>query len=1114
MDKTRIAFALLLIALTAVLAAAKDQVPTTQPLHPALHPGTLYMVGYSHLDTQWRWTYPTVIADFIPYTMTDNLRLFAKYPHYIFNWTGANRYRLMKEYYPSEFKKVQQAVKDGRWFPAGSAWEESLADEPSAEALVRQVLYGNGFFRTELGKASNEMMLPDTFGFPASLPTILAHCGLKGFSTQKLTWGSAVGVPFNLGKWIGPDGRSIVAALDAGNYTTKVKNDPTTAPAWVKRVEANGKRDGVYVDYRYYGVGDRGGAPDEQSIRLVNKAVSEAGPIKVISATAAQMFDELTPEQLQELPTYTGDLLLTNHSAGTPTSQAFQKWLNRKNELLADDAERASVAAELLGAEPYPRNKITDGWHLLLAGQFHDILAGTGLPKAIEYSWADGMLAQNELRTARNDAVGAVCRTLDTRGQGTPLVLYNPLSIQRQDVAQASVVLHNETPKALEAIGPDGQVAPAQILSSDGNTAHVALLATVPSVGFAVYDLRPATQFSSGELKVTQDSLENHRYRVRLNAAGDVSEIFDKVAKRELLSAPARLAFLHEEPKQYPAWNVDYIDRTTPPYAYVDGPAQVKIVEKGPVRIALEVRRSAQGSTFVQTIRLAAGEAGNRLEFATDIDWHSSACALKAVFPLTVSNPLATYNWEAGTIQRDNNNPKKFEVPSHQWFDLTDRDGKYGVAVLEDCKYASDKPDDSTLRLTLLRTPGVNGKGNQDQATQDFGRHHVLYALQGHVSDWREGDTQWEAMRLNQPLTAFVAPMHEGANGKTFSLLSLNTRQVAVRALKLAEDGDRIVVRLQELDGRPAKDVKIQTASQSNEPMQEVDGQERLMGPAGDSIDMGPYGLRAFSLGPWHAVEGSSVAPPRSQPIALPFNVDVITPRISEDAPPASTQATATKNGAGFDAAGDTLPAEMLPATWESEGIAFNFGHAGAANAVACQGQQIAIPAGQFNRIYLLGSASDGEAKVEFRIGDIRVPMTVEDWSGYIGLTDNRVWKGTSFPEIDYNWGNHFAGLTPGFVRPDPVGWYSSHRHGPDGANQIYQYCYLFKYRIDLPAGAATLTLPNEPRVKILAATAAQNDNDDVTPPTPRWPWEGIAFTNPSAGESEARTEPAQATKK
>jgi alpha-mannosidase len=182
---------------------------------------TLYVVPYAHLDTQWRWDYVKTINEYIPNTMRQNFALFEKYPHYVFNFSGSNRYRMMKEYYPADYAKVKAYVAAGRWFPSGSSVEESDVNTPSAESLVRQILYGKQFFRRELGKTSAEYMLPDCFGFPASLPSILAHAGIKGFSTQKLTWKSAapvggpdspertpIGIPFNVGVWTGPTARA------------------------------------------------------------------------------------------------------------------------------------------------------------------------------------------------------------------------------------------------------------------------------------------------------------------------------------------------------------------------------------------------------------------------------------------------------------------------------------------------------------------------------------------------------------------------------------------------------------------------------------------------------------------------------------------------------------------------------------------------------------------------------------------------------------------------------------------------------------------------------------------------------------------------------------------
>src|SRR5206468_11496311 len=108
---------------------------------------------------------------------------------------------------------------------------------------------------------------------------------------------------------------------------------------------------------------------------------------------------------------------------------------------------------------------------------------------------------------------------------------------------------------------------------------------------------------------------------------------------------------------------------------------------------------------------------------------------------------------------------------------------------------------------TLLYTPGVRA-GYQDEGSQDFGRHEMVYALQGHTGDWREGRTGEQAARLNQPLAAFQTSTHSGALGRSFSLLSMDNRQVAVQAVKKAEDSDEIVVRVKETAGSAVQDAK------------------------------------------------------------------------------------------------------------------------------------------------------------------------------------------------------------------------------------------------------------------------------------------------------------------
>src|SRR5258706_484096 len=123
---------------------------------------------------------------------------------------------------------------------------------------------------------------------------------------------------------------------------------------------------------------------------------------------------------------------------------------------------------------------------------------------------------------------------------------------------------------------------------------------------------------------------------------GDVASIFDKRLNRELLAAPIRLAISTDNPRQWPAWNMDFEDVQRQPRSFVSGSAKSRVMESGPARVAIEVERETEGSRFVQRISLASGDAGNRVEFSNVIDWKTKEANLKASFQLTSANNLAT----------------------------------------------------------------------------------------------------------------------------------------------------------------------------------------------------------------------------------------------------------------------------------------------------------------------------------------------------------------------------------------------------------------------------------------------------------------------------------------
>ena len=1024
----------------------------------------LYTVAYAHLDTEWRWDYEETINKFIKATMDDNFALFEKYKQYVFTFSGARRYRMMKEYYPDRYEKVKKYISQGRWFVGGSSVDECDANIPSPESIIRHVLYGNNYFRAEFGKESVDFLLPDCFGFQAHLPSALAHAGVKGFSTQKLEWGSAVGIPFNIGNWKGPDGKGVLAALNATDYGGDVEPRCDTVKAWVDRVLGNGSKYGVYADYRYYGTGDIGGSPSVEAIKnAVGSLNNPDSKIKLYLCSSDQLFRDLTEAQAAKLPTYSGDLLLTQHSAGSLTSQAYMKRWNRKNELLAQAAEPLATFADLAGGIRYPQSQLNSAWWLVLGSQMHDILPGTCIPKAYEYAWNDEVLGLNMFADVLLSSSTSVLHGLDTRGSGQSVAVYNPLTIPRKSIIDVELNYPDGSPEFLKVIGPDGKELPLQILYRTKNSIRLLFLASLPSLGVSAFDVQPSIKASEVKtgIKATANTLENEFLKVTINANGDISSIFDKRQNKEMLSAPCRLEFLHEYPEYWPAWNMDWRDRKNPPIDYVKGPAKITQTYTGNVSNEFKIERQGRNSSFVQYIQLGAGQEA--VTVRNEVAWQSKGVSLKASFPLTASNVNATYNLGLGTVERSTNNEKKYEVPSREWFDLTDKSGNFGVSILEDCKFGSDKPDDKTLRLTLLYTPYANTY--HEQSCQDFGNHDFIYAIYPHKGDWRTAFSEWQGRMLNQPVRAFVVPQHFGPLGKSFSFVKVSTPQLDIRAIKKAENNNDIIIRVQELLGKDVQNAEISFLSKVLKAW-EVDGQERVISeiqPVNGklTLSMDKFAIRSFRLQLDKPAE--KLNSPTSIPLPLVFEQDVVSGDNNR------------KNGR-FDEKGLSIPAELFPSSLTVDGIEFNLGPKtdGKNNAINCNSQKILLPkAGNYSRLYILAAANT-DTNGTFRAGNIKSTLRIQAYSGKIGQYDNRVFD--KFGRL--------KGLEKGYIKRDEVAWFATHLH-KDTVNIPYQYAYMFKYSIPVNPALGYVQLPQNDAIKIFAMTLTDDPSDQVVSTTP-----------------------------
>ena len=259
----------------------------------------------------------------------------------------------------------------------------------------------------------------------------------------------------------------------------------------------------------------------------------------------------------------------------------------------------------------------------------------------------------------------------------------------------------------------------------------------------------------------------------------------------------------------------------------------------------------------------------------------------------------------------------------------------------------------------------------------------------------------------------------------------------------------------------------------------EVNGQEQPSGSAkvlsGDVVtDFGPYQLRTFALK--LAPSRVKLKPPRSVPVEMPYDSDAAGPH-------------GEKSTASFDGAGRNLPSELLPRDILFGGVRFQLAQGTGANALVARGQTINLPAGNFTRLYILAASSEGDRAATFRVGEHATELTIQDWGGFIGQWDTRQWRAGARqvppgaapevaarirePQFRQDPYAEMTGIRPGFIKPAPLAWFASHRHDASGASEAYSYSYLFAYALDVPAGAKTLTLPVDDRVRVLAVTVS-----------------------------------------
>lgn len=817
----------------------------------------VYTVATSHLDTVWSWDFETTVSKYIYDTLVDNIALFKKYPTYVFSFEGSYRYELMEEYYPVLFNEMAEYIKEGRWNVTGSAYENGDVNCPSPEALFRNILIGNTYFDEKFGKRSLDIYLPDCFGFGWALPSIAHHANLKGFTTQKLAWGSAYGVPFDIGKWYGVDGNFIYASTNPHDYYftfTKLRD-------WdfVQNKLKENEKYGLDWTYMFHGIGDRGGAPQEATVKYVDDEMkkNDTDDIEILATSADQIYRDIENELPQEvrdnLPTWNTELIMQNHGVGGYTSRAIGKRWNAKCQDLADVAERSSVMADYMGVYEYNEPVLERAWKRPIAHQFHDDTPGTSCQRVYKRSWNDYALSINQFAGEIDGSLSAFSNLVDTSFcKGTPVMVYNSIESDRQDVVIAN--LSDIKKPFVKVYNKDNKEVPSQIVYDKFGKKTILFLADVKSVGVSVYDVRIEKEGCKikTDLQATSNSLSNAKYAVKFNANGNISSIIDKQDNnRELLEKPIILGlFNYTGSTEWPAWEMNFKEANKEPDR-TPKLVSMKLVENGSARITMEVIQKDDRSTFKTFVSLTTN--GDMVEVRNEYEWQSLRTMCKNVFSLTATNDKATFDLGLGAIQRENMSEKLFEVPAQKWADITDKSGDFGVSIISSCKHGWDKFNDNTLRLTAIHTPKKNYRIDSMQSMMDLGLNLYEYAIFSHKGN-ASTDTQLAARRFTTPLVATQVKKQTGIIKDDYSFVNVSTNDVIIRAIKKAhhKNDNEIIIRLNEGANKDIKGFEL-SIGDGIESARELWASEEYKGEAtvkdGKLVcDFTPYEVKTFGV--------------------------------------------------------------------------------------------------------------------------------------------------------------------------------------------------------------------------------------------------------------------------
>ncbi len=753
----------------------------------------LNMIAYAHIDAVWLWPWHEAMSVVLS-TFRSALDRMKSDPDFVFTETSAKFYEWVAEIDPEMLDEIRPRVDEGRWELLGGWWVEPDVNMPNGESLARQGLEGQRLFRRLFGHQAKVAANPDSFGHSGTLPQILKLQELEDYIFMRPDE-EAKRLPADLFWWEGPDGTRVL--------TYRIPFSYTDAGALSQRIkQVIGLREPVEDLMVFYGAGDHGGGATDENIRSIQKIMAEAAAPRLIYSTPEKYFSEIRRMKGLELPVVTGDL--QHHSVGCYTAESTIKKNNRTAEMALTTAEKVASLSSVLYGAAYPQEEFHFAWGKVLFQQFHDSLAGTALPEHyLQSRQAYGYAMEVADQTISLSLERLAWQVPTEDPESDYLVVFNPHAWSTHLSVEYDLNWHPEVASQLTDEG-GRSIAHQWVQGSTivGDRHTLVFQAPLPAFGYRQFRLRkgPRPVAPSG-VHASTETLENDHLRVTFSSEGTIG-IFDKDAGREVFAGPTTGArgVVLDDPSD--TWSHDVVSYSDEIGNFRG--AELRVLEGGPLRGRVRMR-TRYGHSVLETDWIL--HAGSRtLEARCSLDWHERLKMLKLSFPVHVEEPHSTYETAFGYIERNTNGD---ENPGQRWIDLTGkREGKdYGLAVINDAKYGYSVLKND-MRVSIVRGAvyaqhrPAKLMPNGEYIWQDQGIQTFRMWLAPHAGPWQAAGVVRLAEELTAPVPVLYQGIHPGLKPQSASFLSVDAANIVVTALKKAEEGDGLILRCYETDGR------------------------------------------------------------------------------------------------------------------------------------------------------------------------------------------------------------------------------------------------------------------------------------------------------------------------